>query len=221
MTRQTLAMNDELHEYLLAASLREPALLQQLRDETGRLPNAQMQLAPEQGQFLAFLVRAIGARRTLEIGVFTGYSSLCVALSLPSDGQIVACDVSEEWTATARRYWEAAGVASKIDLRIAPALQTLDGLLDTGEEGAFDFALIDADKPTYPNYYERCLQLLRPGGVIAIDNVLRDGRVADPADHHPGTVAMRAFNAHLHQDERIDLSLLPIGDGLTLARKRL
>ncbi len=221
MSRRTLTMSDDLYDYLLGASLREPALLQELRDETAHLPNAQMQLAPEQGQFLAFLVRAIGARRTLEIGVFTGYSSLCVALALPSDGQIIACDVSEEWTVTARRYWQEAGVASKIDLRIAPALQTLDGLLDVGEEGAFDFAFIDADKEAYPDYYERCLQLLRPGGVIAIDNVLRNGRVADPADQQPGTVAMRAFNAHLHQDERIDLSLLPIGDGLTLARKRL
>lgn len=221
MSRRTLTMSDDLYDYLLGASLREPALLQELRDETAHLPNAQMQLAPEQGQFLAFLVRAIGARQTLEIGVFTGYSSLCVALALPSDGQIIACDVSEAWTAIARRYWREAGVESKIDLRIAPALQTLDGLLDAGEEGAFDFAFIDADKEAYPDYYERCLQLLRPGGVIAIDNVLRNGRVADPADQRPDTVAMRAFNAHLHQDERIDLSLLPIGDGLTLARKRL
>ncbi len=221
MTRRTLAMTDKLYDYVLIASLREPALLQALRDETARFPNAQMQLAPEQGQFLAFLVRAIGARRTLELGVFTGYSALCVALALPSDGQIIACDVSEEWTAIARRYWQEAGVAHKIDLRIGPALGTLDALLDAGEEGAFDFAFIDADKDTYPAYYERCLQLLRPGGVIALDNVLQNGRVADEADHHPRTVAMRAFNAHLHQDERIDLTLLPIGDGLTLARKRV
>jgi len=220
MSRRTLTMTDPLYEYLLASSLREPPLLQQLREETARMPNAQLQLSPEQGQFLAFLVRAIGARRTLELGVFTGYSALCVALALPPDGRVVACDVSEEWTSIARRYWDAAGVAAKIDLRIAPALQTLDDLIAEGEAGAFDFAFIDADKDTYPAYYERCLTLLRPGGVIAIDNVLRNGCVADPADQRPGTVAMRAFNAHLHRDERIDLSLLPIGDGLTLARKR-
>lgn len=220
MTRRTLAMTDELYEYLLAASLREPALLRQLREETANLPNARLQIAPEQGQFLAFLVRAIGARRTLELGVFTGYSSLCVALALPPDGRIVACDVSEEWTAVARRYWETAGVAGKVDLRIAPALQTLDLLITGADAGSFDFAFIDADKEAYPAYYERCLCLLRPGGLMAIDNVLRGGRVADPADHRAATVAMRAFNAYLRNDERIDLSLLPIGDGLTLARKR-
>jgi predicted O-methyltransferase YrrM len=220
MTRRTLAMTDDLYDYILASSLREPAVLQELRDETAHRPNAQMQIAPEQGQFLAFLVRAIGARRTIEIGVFTGYSSLWVALALPADGQIIACDVSEEWTAVARRFWEDAGVASKIDLRIGPALDTLDALLDAGEEAAFDFAFIDADKEKYPDYFERCMQLVRPGGVIAIDNVLRGGRVADPAYQRAGTAAMRAFNTKLHQDERIDLSLLPIGDGLTLARKR-
>jgi predicted O-methyltransferase YrrM len=220
MSRRTLTMTDPLYDYLLAASLREPPLLRQLREETARMPNAQLQLAPEQGQFLAFLVRTIGARCTLELGVFTGYSALCVALALPPDGRIVACDVSEEWTGIARRYWEAAGVADKIDLRIAPALQTLDGLIAGGAAATFDFAFIDADKDAYPAYYERCLALLRPGGVIAIDNVLRNGSVADPSDQRPGTVAMRAFNTLLHEDTRIDLSLLPIGDGLTLARKR-
>lgn len=220
MSRRTLAMTDELYDYVLVASLREPAPLRRLREETARLPRAQMQLAPEQGQLLAFIARTIGARRTLEIGVFTGYSALWVALALPPDGRIVACDVSEEWTAVARRYWAAAGVAEKIDLRIAPALETLDHLIAGGEAGSFDFALIDADKETYPAYYERCLRLLRPGGVIAIDNVLRDGRVADPADRRADTTAMRAFNARLHEDARVDLTLLPIGDGLTLARKR-
>lgn len=220
MSRRTLAMTDEIYDYVLAASLREPPLLQRLRDETARMPKANMQLAPEQGQFLAFLARVIGARRTLEVGVFTGYSSLCVALALPADGQIIACDVSEEWTAIARRYWAEAGVADKIDLRIAPAVHTLDSLIASGQSETYDFAFIDADKEQYPAYYERALRLLRPGGVIAIDNVLRDGQVADPMNQRPGTVAVRAFNAQLHSDERIDLSLLPVGDGLTLVRKR-
>lgn len=220
MSRRTLAMTDEIYDYVLAASLREPPLLQRLRDETARMAQSNMQLAPEQGQFLAFLVRAIGARRTIEVGVFTGYSSLCVALALPADGQIIACDVSEEWTAIARRYWAEAGVTDKIDLRIASAVQTLDGLIASGQSETFDFAFIDADKEQYPAYYERALRLLRPGGVIAIDNVLRDGQVADLTNQRPGTVAIRAFNAQLHTDERIDLSLLPVGDGLTLVRKR-
>jgi len=179
-----------------------------------------MQSAPEQGQFMALLVRLMKARRTLEVGVFTGYSALMVALALPPDGQVVACDVSEEYTAIARRYWEAAGVAHKIDLRLAPALDTLDGLLAEGQAGSFDFAYIDADKVTYDAYYERTLALLRPGGLITIDNMFQGGRVADASVSTPSVDAVRALNEKLHHDERIDLSLLPLADGLTLALKR-
>jgi predicted O-methyltransferase YrrM len=220
MSRRTIAVDDVLYDYFTAVSLREPELLRQLREETGRMPRAQLQLAPEQGQLLAFLVRLIGARRTLELGVFTGYSSLWVALALPPDGWIVACDVNVGWTAIARRYWEAAGVAEKIDLRLAPALETLDHLIAEGQAGTFDFAFIDADKGNYANYYERTLTLVRPGGLIALDNMLQDGRVADPAAQGANVTAVRTLNARLHTDERIDLSLLPLGDGLTLARKR-
>jgi predicted O-methyltransferase YrrM len=220
MSRRTIAVDDALYDYFTAVSLREPELLRQLREETGRMPHAQLQLAPEQGQLLALLVKLIGARRTLELGVFTGYSSLWVALALPPDGKIIACDVNAEWTATARQYWEAAGVAEKIDLRLAPALETLDHLIGAGQAGTFDFAFIDADKGNYANYYERALTLLRPGGLIALDNTLQDGRVADPAAQGTNVNAVRDLNARLHTDERIDLSLLPIGDGLTLARKR-
>ncbi len=220
MSRRTIALDDALYNYFTAVSLREPELLRRLREETGRMPRAELQLAPEQGQLLAFLVQLIGARRTLELGVFTGYSALWVALALPPDGWIIACDVNAEWTAVARRYWEAAGVAGKIDLRLAPALETLDRLIADGEAGTFDFVLIDADKGNYANYYERALVLLRPGGLIALDNMLQDGRVADPTARGANVTAIRALNARLHADERIDLSLLPIGDGLTLARKR-
>lgn len=220
MSRKTIEMTDALHDYLLANSLREPEVLRRLREETAPLPRAGMQLSPEQGQFLALLVRLLGATRTLEVGVFTGYSALVTALALPPEGRITACDVSEEWTAIARRYWQEAGVADKIDLRLAPALQTLDGLLDEGRAGAYDFAFIDADKGNYARYYERALQLVRPGGLIAIDNVLWGGRIADPDDRSEDTVALRDLNARLHRDERIDLSIVPIGDGLTLARRR-
>lgn len=220
MSRRTIAVDDTLYDYFINVSLREPELLRQLREETGRMPRAQLQLAPEQGQLLALLVKLIGARRTLELGVFTGYSSLWVALALPDDGRIVACDVNAEWTAIARQYWEAAGVAEKIDLRLAPALETLDRLIAEGQAGTFDFAFIDADKGNYANYYDRALTLLRSGGLIALDNMLQDGRVADPAAQGGNVTAVRALNAHLHTDERVDLSLLPIGDGLTLARKR-
>ncbi len=179
-----------------------------------------MQIAPEQGQFMALLIQLIGATKTLEIGVFTGYSSLCVALTLPPTGKIVACDVSEEFTAIARRYWQTAGVADKIDLRLAPALETLDQLLASGQAETFDFAFIDADKENYDRYYERSLQLVRPGGLIAIDNVLWSGEVADPQVHDNNTLAIRALNDKLHHDERVTLSLVPIADGLTLALKR-
>jgi predicted O-methyltransferase YrrM len=220
MSNKTLGLESQLYDYLLSVSLREPDILQQLREETADLPNAMMQIAPEQGQFMALLVQLLGATKTLEVGVFTGYSSLCVALALPPNGKIVACDVSEEYTAVARRYWEAAGVAEKIELQLAPALETLDKLLESGQAETFDFAFIDADKGNYYGYYERSLQLIRPGGLIAIDNVLWSGRVADPQERDGSTKAIRAFNEKLHQDERVTLSLVPIADGLTLARKR-
>jgi predicted O-methyltransferase YrrM len=179
-----------------------------------------MQIAPEQGQLMAFLVQLIGARKTLEIGVFTGYSSLVVALALPEDGKVVACDTSQEFTAIARHYWQKAGVTNKIDLHLAPAIETLDQLLSSGQANTFDFAFIDADKSNYDNYYERALQLVRPGGLIAIDNVLWSGSVADPEVQDTRTKAIRALNQKLHQDERITLSLIPIADGLTLALRR-
>lgn len=220
MTNKTITLTDTLYDYVLNVSLREPALLARLREETARDPLARMQIAPEQGQFMALLVQLMGAKKALEIGVFTGYSSLCVALALPSDGALIACDISDEWTAVARRYWAEAGVAHKIELRIAPALATLDELLHSGHAQTFDFAFIDADKTGYDAYYERTLQLLRPGGLIILDNMLRGGRVADPAIHDEDTRAIHVLNEKLHHDPRIALSLLPVADGLTLALKR-
>jgi predicted O-methyltransferase YrrM len=220
MNKSTLGLSDDLIAYLYTNSLREPEILTQLRAETASLPASRMQIAPEQGQFMAWLVTLIGAKRTIDIGVFTGYSALVVALALPDDGQIIACDRDPQATAIACRYWQAAGVADKIDLQLAPALDTLDQLLADQQHNRFDFAFIDADKRNYANYYDRCLQLVRPGGVIAIDNVLWSGRVADASDTDKRTAAIRAFNAQLQSDDRIDLSLLPIADGLTLARKR-
>ena len=219
MSKQTLGLEQSLYDYLLSVSLREPTILTQLRQETSQLPMSRMQISPEQGQFMALLVQLIGAKKTLEVGVFTGYSSLVVALALPADGKIVACDVSEEYTSVARRYWQQAGVADKIDLHIAPALETLDNLLTTGEAGTFDFAFIDADKSNYNNYYERCLELIRPGGLIAIDNVLWSGKVADTEIQDNQTNKIRDLNRKLHEDSRITLSLVPIADGLTLAMK--
>jgi predicted O-methyltransferase YrrM len=220
MSRKTLGLDNQVYDYLLSVSLREPEILRQLREETARYPGAQMQIAPEQGQFMALLVQLLGATKTIEIGVFTGYSALCVALSLPAHGKIVACDVSEESTSVARRYWEAAGVADKIDLRLAPALNTLDELLASGQGETFDFAFIDADKANYEGYYERSLQLIRPGGLIAIDNVLWSGHVAYSQIQDNSTKAIRTLNEKLHHDERVTLSLVPIADGLTLALKR-
>lgn len=220
MSNRSIALDAPLYEYLLSASLRESAVLARLRAETAAHPRANMQIAPEQGQFMALLVRLLGATRCIEVGVFTGYSSLAVALAMPPTGRIVACDISEEYTAVARRYWAEAGVAGRIDLRIAPALETLDGLLAAGGAGAWDFGFIDADKGAYPDYYERLLELLRPGGLVAVDNTLWDGAVADADNQEPDTVAIRAFNEKLRDDARVDLSLVPIGDGLTLARKR-
>lgn len=213
-------ISDRLYDYLLTVSLREPAVLQQLRQETATHPMSQMQIAPEQGQLLALLVQLMQAKTILEIGVFTGYSSLAMALALPAEGRLVACDISEEYTATARRYWERAGVAAKVDLRIAPALETLDHLLAEGQSNHFDLAFIDADKSSYPDYYDRAVQLVRPGGLIAIDNVLWSGRVADPAVTDNRTQTIRDFNQTIYQDDRVLPCLLPIADGLTLALKR-
>ena len=217
---RNLQLTDTLYGYLVDHSVREHPVLRELRDETAKLPMAGMQIGPDQGQFMALLTKLTGAKRCIEIGVFTGYSSISVALALPGDGRIVACDVSEEWTAIARRYWKKAGVDSKIDLRLAPAVDTLDQLLAQGEAGRFDFVFIDADKGNYLAYYERCLKLLRTGGLIAVDNTLWSGEVANPENQKPDTVSLRAFNEALHRDERVDMALLPIGDGVTLARKR-
>ena len=220
MKKGVLGLDDRLYDYLLDVSLREPEVLARLRAETAELSDAIMQIAPEQGQFMRLLAELIGARRAIEVGVFTGYSSLSVALALPTDGRLVACDVSEEWTAIARRYWAEAGVAERIDLRIAPAIETLDGLIAAGETDTFDLAFIDAEKREYADYYERILALLRPGGLLLVDNVLWSGKVADPTVDDISTRALRAFNVMLCRDERVSLSLLPIADGVTLARKR-
>ncbi|AMP00069.1 O-methyltransferase family protein [Collimonas arenae] len=218
MSRRTLNLDDTVYNYLLEHSLREHPVQTALRQVTSTHARGTMQISPEQGQFMALLVRLIGARKTIEIGVFTGYSALAVALALPDDGEILACDISDDYTRIGRPYWEEAGVAHKIDLRLAPALETLDARLAAGAAGQYDFAFIDADKTSYDAYYERCLQLLRRGGLIAIDNVLWSGSVASPAKD-ADTAALQQLNDKLHRDDRIDLSMLPIGDGLTLVRK--
>ncbi len=215
-----LVITEELWEYMRRVTLREPDILRRLREETANHPQIQMQISPEQGQFMALLMHLIGARRTIEVGVFTGYSSLSVALALPDDGRMIACDVNEEWTSIARRYWHAAGVDHKIDLRLRPALETLDNLIATGQGGRFDFMFIDADKTNYAHYYERALVLVRPGGLIAIDNVLWSGRVLDESVKDEDTKALRAFNEKLHGDDRVWLSMLAVRDGLTLACKK-
>jgi len=219
MSHRTLNLDDTLYEYLLTHSLREHPTQIALRQETSTHARGGMQISPEQGQFMALLVRLLGVRRAIEIGVFTGYSALSVALALPDSGYLLACDVSDEYTKIGRKYWQAAGVAQKIDLQLGLALVTLDRCLAAGESGQYDFAFIDADKTSYDAYYERCLRLLRPGGLIAIDNVLWGGDVARKAKD-ADTAALQALNTKLLDDDRIDLSLLPIGDGLTLARKR-
>ncbi|MEP6656446.1 MAG: class I SAM-dependent methyltransferase [Betaproteobacteria bacterium] len=219
MSLRTLNLDDALYSYLLGHSLREHPAQTALREATSAHPHAGMQISPEQGQLMQLLVRMLGARQTIEVGVFTGYSALTVALDLPDDGHVLACDISDEFTRIGRPYWEAAGVAHKIDLRLAPANQTLDALLAGGAAGRYDFAFIDADKTGYDVYYERCLSLLRPGGLVAIDNVLWGGSVARTAKD-ADTAALQALNRKLHRDARIDLAVLPIGDGLTLARKR-
>lgn len=211
---------EALQTYVEQTWLREPEILRQLREETTRHPSAGYQIPPDQGQLMQLLVRLMGARRCLEIGVFTGYSSLAVALALPPDGQIIALDINAETTAVARRYWQDAGVADRIDLRLGPALETLEELRQEGKSGWFDFAFIDADKSNYAAYFERTLELVRPGGLILIDNVFWHQHLLNPEDVSADTVAMRALNAQLKMDERIDLAIIPIGDGVTTARKR-
>jgi predicted O-methyltransferase YrrM len=220
MSNRTLTLTPSLYEYLCAVSLREPRLLARLRRETAQDSGATMQISPEQGQFMGLLVELIGARNILEIGTYTGYSSLCMALALPEDGRVVCCDLSKDWTDIARRYWAEAGVEDKIRLHLAPALETLRQLLRQGAAGSFDMAFIDADKENYSIYYELCLELLRPGGLLLADNSLWSGRVIDPADRSVDNEAIRRFNLLLHDDDRISLSLLPVGDGLTLALKK-
>jgi predicted O-methyltransferase YrrM len=221
MSNQSIQLTDNLHQYLLDNSLHEPKILAKLRQQTAEHPLVDMQISPEQGQLMGLLVKLIGAKKCLEIGVFTGYSSLAVALNLPDDGKIVACDVSVEFTSIAQQYWQAAGVSHKIDLQIAPALATLDRLINNGETETFDFAFIDADKNNYAAYYDRCFQLVRSGGLILVDNVLWYGRVADPTmDKDRRTQAIKKINQQIHQDDRVQITMLPIGDGLTIARKK-
>ena len=220
MSTRSIGLSDRVYEYLLDVSVRETALMRRLRRETARLPEGSMQISPELGQFLAFMVELTGAKKAIEIGTFTGYSALWVAGALPADGSLVTCDVSAEWTKIARRYWREAGLDKKIDLRLAPALETLDGLIAEGRSGTFDLAFLDGDKQEYREDFERLLTLLRPGGLLVVDNVLWSGRVADRRFKGPDTEALRAFNRTLRDDRRVGISLLPIGDGVTLVRKK-
>lgn len=219
-TTGDLNMTGALWEYIRSVTLREPEVLRRLREETARYPNSNLQISAEQGQFMGLLMHLIRARRTIEIGVYTGYSALAVALGLPEDGQVIACDINNDWTSVGRRYWREAGVEGKIDLRLGPALATLDGLIASGQAGQFDFVFIDADKTNYANYYERALVLLRPGGLIGVDNVLWYARVIDASFDDPDTRAIREFNRQLKDDDRIWLSMLAVRDGLTLACKK-
>ncbi|MCD6038663.1 MAG: putative O-methyltransferase/MSMEI [Gammaproteobacteria bacterium] len=220
MSDTTINLTPMLYAYLQKNSLRELEVLKSLRQQTHKMSMGQMQISPEQGQFMGLLIELLGARKTLDIGVFTGYSALCVALAMPADGRVVACDINVEWTQIAHRFWEKAGVRNKIELRLAPALETLQQLLDQGEGETYDFAFIDADKANYLLYYELSLGLLRPGGLMAIDNVLFGGKVAEKQATDINTETIRALNEKLLHDERVSLSMLPIGDGLTLAKKR-
>jgi caffeoyl-CoA O-methyltransferase len=220
MSRRTTQVDDTLYDYLLGTSLRESDTLRRLREETAGLEKGHMQISPEQGQFMALLVELVGARRVLEVGTFTGYSALAMASAMPRDGELVACDLSEEWTSVARRYWAEAGVLGRIDLRIGPAAETLSSLLDDGRAQTFDMVFIDADKKGLDGYWERGLELLRPGGLVAVDNTLWHGKVADSSVDDAATRAIRAFNLKVRDDARVSMSLVPIGDGLTLARKR-
>ncbi|HAC65813.1 MAG TPA: SAM-dependent methyltransferase [Cyanothece sp. UBA12306] len=220
MSNKTLGLESKLYQYFQDVSVREPDILKELRGETAKHPMSMMQIAPEQGQFMALLVQLMGAKKTLEVGVFTGYSALAVALALPDDGKIIACDINEEYTAIARNYWQKAGVDHKIDLRIAPALETLEKLIAEGQTNTFDFAFIDADKSNYDHYYEQALKLVRTGGLIAIDNVLWGGKVADQDIQDNRTQKIRNLNDKIYQDPRVNISLVPIADGLTLALKK-
>lgn len=220
MSHYTLNLTPQLYQYMLSASLREPKVLQELREETVKLPGSQMQISPEQGQFMALLMELLNAKKTIDIGVYTGYSALAVALALPEEGRVIGCDINPETSLIAKTFWQKAGVDHKIDLRLVPALETLDKLNTQGEAETFDFVFIDADKQNYLNYYEKSLPLLRRGGIVMIDNVLWGGDVADTTVNDASTVAIRAFNNVLHNDERVTISLLPLGDGVTLARKR-
>jgi predicted O-methyltransferase YrrM len=218
--RKFTALSEKLYDYLLAIGPKEPLLLARLRAETAKLAAAGMQISPDQGAFLRFLVGAIGAKRCLEIGVFTGYSALCTAMALAPGGKLIAMDINPQWTAIARRYWRQAGLADTIELKLGPALATLDDLIKQGRSGRFDFAFIDADKENYENYFDRVLALLRPGGVVAVDNVLWSGRVADPNARDADSKALRAFNRARAKDRRIELAVLALADGVTLARKK-
>ena len=219
MSKLNTQVTPEMGDYIRDITLRELPILARLREETAANPQSGMQVSPEQGQYLALMARLIGARRSLEVGTFTGYSALVVAMALPEDGQIIACDINKEWTDIARRYWDEAGVAHKINLRLGPAVETLQALLAGGGKGTFDFAFIDADKSNYQSYFDSAVELIRPGGLIAVDNVLWHGRVIDPAEQDRDTLAVREFNRKLHTDARVEISLVPMGDGLTLARK--
>lgn len=220
MTNRSVNLDDRLYQYLLDHSVRETASMKKLREVTLQQEMARMQIAPEQGQFMALLVELISAKRIIEIGTFTGYSALAMAGAMPAEGKLICCDISEEWTSIGKAFWQEAGVASRIDLRIAPALETLDALIQDNQAGSFDMAFIDADKTAYLEYYERCLLLLRPGGLILFDNTLWGGSVADEQVSDDDTVAIRRLNDKLHTDERVSISLVPVGDGLTLAIKR-
>ena len=220
MSLKTLGLPDDVHEYLLQVGVREPPVLLRLREETAALPEANLQIAAEQGAFMALLAELMGARRCLELGTFTGYSALAVALALPADGLMISCDINPEWTNVARRYWTEAGVADRIELRLGPALDTLDGLLADGAADSFDFAFVDAAKTEYPAYYDRLVRLVRPGGVILFDNVFWGGEVANPEVDDPDVRAIRDLNDRLAADERVSIAMVPIADGLTLARRR-
>ena len=220
MSSRTLQLTEPVRDYLVRVGVREPALLAELRAETEQLPQSNMQICPEQGALTAMLTRLMGAERVLEVGTFTGYSSVAMALALPESGRITCCDLSDEWTRIARRYWERAGVADKVELRLGPAVETLDLLLAEGRAGLYDLAFVDADKESYLAYHERCLQLLRPGGAVLYDNVLWGGSVLDDDDDRASTVAIRELNEALAADDRIDLVMVPVGDGLTICRRR-
>ena len=220
MSSSTIGLNNELRKYMLDVSVRDDEILKQLREETLTLKEAQMQISPEQGAFLSILIKILNAKKTLDIGVFTGYSSLVVARELPDDGMVVACDTSIEWTNIAKKYWKLAGVHNKVELCLSPAKVTLEKLIEDGQESTYDFSFIDADKINYQSYYENSLKLLKPGGIIAVDNVLWSGQVIDETDFEPATRAIRSFNEKLHQDDRVSISMVPIGDGLTLAYKK-